>query len=139
MTTEEVVLIADEGVSSMAGIGKMRRFEHRELDGTVVYGTSTRVTRGANQEVVVVCEPRATIPLHTHSVDAEMLVVAGSGEVLSGDEELNGQPVSCGDIVFFEKEIPHGFKAGREGLVFISRNGGIVDDSRAWDIDFTGA
>jgi hypothetical protein len=35
------------------------------------------------------------------------------------------------------RNIRHGFKASPLGLLFVSRNGGIIDEgSRAWDIQF---
>ena len=42
-----------------------------------------------------------------------------------------------GRVVFFEKNVGHGFQASSEGLVFVSKNGGIVDrDEDAWGITF---
>jgi quercetin dioxygenase-like cupin family protein len=92
---------------------------------------------GFLQEVLVVAEAGAIIPLHTHKVDARMFIVAGSGYVLSVDEN-NGTPVSVGMEVFFEKDKAHGFRAGTNGLTFVSRNGGIVDNNeKSWDISFS--
>jgi quercetin dioxygenase-like cupin family protein len=121
----------------MATIKKMPRYAHDQLFGTSVLGFGGRASLGTPQEVVVVCEPYAVIQPHRHSVDAEMFVVAGEAEVLSSDIELNGKYVSCGDVVCFERDIDHGFKASAKGLVFISRNGGIVDEGGDWDMMFT--
>jgi quercetin dioxygenase-like cupin family protein len=93
--------------------------------------------RGVPQEVLVDVEPHHEIPLHAHTVDAEMFIVAGSGTVLSDDQALNGRRVTKGMAVMFEKNVLHGFRAGGEGLTFVSRNGGIVTaPSEAWDMAF---
>jgi hypothetical protein len=45
--------------------------------------------------------------------------------------------VSKGDVVFFEKNVSHGFKASTSGLTFLSQNGGIIDpNTRKWDMKF---
>lgn len=91
--------------------------------------------RGTPQEVLVEVAPNAEIPMHQHAVDAEMFIVAGSGTVLSIDSALNGVAVQRGAVVLFERRVAHGFKAGKDGLVFLSRNGGIVDSASAeWDL-----
>ena len=43
--------------------------------------------------------------------------------------------VGPGKIVFFEAEMSHGFKALEKGMIFLSINGGIVDNNFSqWDI-----
>jgi len=93
---------------------------------------------GESQRVLVKLAPFRTIPLHTHSVDAAMFIVAGGGQILSEDV-FRGRAVSAGDRVLFERDAPHGFAAGAEGLTFVSDNGGIVDESAsdAWDLTFS--
>ncbi|MEK7068899.1 MAG: hypothetical protein AAB947_00790 [Patescibacteria group bacterium] len=83
-------------------------------------------------------EPGAVIPLHTHNVDARMMIASGSGEVLSDDPATNGRKVGPGDCVFFERLGKHGFRALRIGMSFFSENGGIVDeeDDNNWDIEW---
>jgi quercetin dioxygenase-like cupin family protein len=90
---------------------------------------------GAEQTVLVEVEPRGSIPLHSHTVDAEMIIVAGNGWVCATDA-TNGRHVSPGYRVFYEADKPHGFRAGDDGLSFISVNGGIVDElADRWDFE----
>lgn len=105
------------------------------LPGVIVYAMDGAPKRGAVQRVLVCVAAGMDIPLHTHSVDAEMFIVAGSGVVLSVDEN-NGRAVCMGDVVLFERDAPHGFRAGSQGLTFVSSNGGIVDADDDWDISF---
>ena len=121
----------------MADLKRLQVLKHDKMDDVRVFSISRELKRGVVQEVLVEVSPFGKIPLHTHTVDAEMIIVSGRGYVLSGDKSLDGVPVQVGEVVFFEKEIPHGFQASREGLTFISRNGGIVaESSQSWDIDF---
>ena len=120
----------------MGLIRNMARLQHSQLDGTDVYKMDDIAKTGVPQEVLVVCKPRAVINPHTHAVDAEMFIVGGSARVLSDDPSLNGQTVTAGEVVFFEKDVPHGFEALDSGLVFVSRNGGIVDEEAQWDMNF---
>lgn len=118
----------------MSKTTKMDALRHPDLDGVEVYPLGKDPHRGESQEVLVIVEPGRTIPLHSHEVDARMFVVAGDAELLSDDPQLNGQQVRTGTCVFFEKLMNHGFRAGKQGLRFLSRNGGIVDSSGAWDL-----
>lgn len=112
---------------------KVGTLRHPELTGVEVYPLSENPQKGETQEVLVIVEPERVIPLHSHTVDAHMFVVAGDGELLSDDPDLNGRRVETGTCVFFEKLVNHGFKAGTQGLRFLSRNGGIVSQD-SWDI-----
>lgn len=121
----------------MPQISELSRLQHEDLEGVLVYLLTGPVASGSPQEVLVEVEPRMTIPLHKHSVSATMIIVGGSGVVLSGDHRLDGQKVERGKVVFFEREVLHGFRAGSDGLTFISRNGGIVAESgEEWDMEF---
>jgi quercetin dioxygenase-like cupin family protein len=121
----------------MASIQSLQTLRHPELPGVLISPLGS-VGAGEEQEVLVQIEAFGVIPMHCHSVDATMVIVAGSGEVLSEDLGLHLQRVRPGAVVFFERTILHGFRAGQEGLGFISKNGGIVDtDEAAWDIDFS--
>ena len=113
---------------------EMNVLRQANLPGVEVYPLGDSVQKGEPQEVLVVVEPQGVIPLHSHSVDAHMYVVAGDAELLSDDPELNGQHVKTGTCVFFERLVNHGFRAGKMGLRFLSRNGGIVDSRGAWDM-----
>lgn len=123
----------------MGYVEQMVQMPHEQLVGTAVYRMDSTAKAGVPQEVLVVCEPRAVIPPHTHNVDAEMFVVAGSAKVISSDDAINGRIVQRGDIVFFERHVTHGFEALDAGLIFVSRNGGIVDEDGDWDIEFESA
>ncbi|OGJ59141.1 hypothetical protein A2635_04235 [Candidatus Peribacteria bacterium RIFCSPHIGHO2_01_FULL_51_9] len=118
----------------MSKTTEMGALRHPELTGVEVYPLGENPQKGENQEVLVIVEPEGIIPLHSHEVDARMFVVAGDAQLLSDDPQLNGQQVRTGTCVFFEKLVNHGFKAGKQGLRFLSRNGGIVDSHGAWDI-----
>lgn len=120
----------------MGLIRKMACLRQEQFAGTEVYQMDAHVRAGVAQEVLVVCKPYAIIKSHKHSVDAEMFIVGGSARVLSEDASLNGSVVKPGEVVFFEKHIRHGFEALDGGLVFVSRNGGIVDEEGAWDVAF---
>jgi quercetin dioxygenase-like cupin family protein len=111
---------------------------HSGLPGVSVLPLSGRARAGQPQEVLVVVEPNARIPLHRHTTHATMVIVAGSAEVLSESRELDGVPVERGSVVEFEADVAHGFQASACGLTFISKNGGIVDaDEKHWDIAFS--
>jgi len=110
---------------------------HPALPGVKIFPLSGPPKVGIPQDILVEIEPDGSIPLHSHAVDAEMFIIAGSGWVCSTDE-TNGRPVSLGWRVFFEADEPHGFRAGKDGLTFISANGGIVDSlSEHWDLEMT--
>lgn len=122
-----------------ATISHIEALSHFVLPDVKVFPLSESAMRGKPQEVLVYMAPEAIIPLHTHETDAQMIIVAGAGTVLSEDPVVNGTQVERGSCVFFEKLKPHGFKAGQTGLTFLSRNGGIVDAINEWDILFTPA
>ena len=88
-----------------------------------------------HEKVFVTLEPNGKIPLHTHSVDARMYIVAGGAKVLSTDK-YNGRHVGPGECVLFRKDLPHGFEAGPEGLIFLSCNGGIRHTDGSLDLQF---
>ena len=121
----------------MGGISQLKRLPMDELAGVAVFQMSRSARRGEEQTVLVVCDPGAKIPLHTHSVDAQMFIAGGSGTVLSDDPAINGQMARIGDLVFFKRGVAHGFQAADDGLSFVSCNGGTCDESGEWDINFT--
>jgi len=118
-------------------ITSLNSFTHASLEGVEIYQIGkTSPKRDEPQTVLVQVKPHAEIPMHSHKGDAYMTIVSGSGIVVS-DDENNGQFVTMGDRVYFEKEGLHGFRAGHKGLGFVSQNEGIVDqDEMKWDIDF---
>lgn len=109
---------------------------HPQMPGVNVrpIGNSS-LQKGTAQQVLVEVEPNATIPMHSHSVDAIMDIVAGSATLLTDDKDLQGKVVSTGNKVFFNKGGLHGFMAGPKGLIFVSTNDGIVGE-KDWDIAF---
>lgn len=110
--------------------------QHERLSGVTIFPIAGGLEAGKPQRVLVRVAPDHEIPLHTHVVDAKMFVVAGTGRLLSPDE-LDGRPVGVGELILFEKDAPHGFRAGPDGLSFLSENGGIVDGGGNWDIQFS--
>ena len=117
----------------MPQVSQLKVLTSPSLPGVRIFAISGAPKAGVAQSVLVEVEPDGSIPLHSHTVDAEMIIVGGSGWVCSTDA-TNGRHVSPGFRVFYEKERPHGFRAGKEGLSFISNNGGIVDeDPKKWD------
>jgi|SRR6185369_7175791 len=90
---------------------------------------------GALEKALVSAGPGIVIPLHVHEVDAHMYIAAGSGRVLSANED-NGREVKLGDCVFFASGLAHGFEAGPGGLTFLSFNGGILQPDGGLDLAF---
>ncbi len=116
-------------------ISSLSALSHASLPGVLVFPLDGNMPkRGQEQSVLVQANSGAMIPLHTHDTDATMIIVSGSGRVLSEDPSANGREVEPGHCVFFEARKPHGFEAGPNGLRFISRNGGIVDGDGNWDL-----
>lgn len=81
---------------------------------------------------LVEMEANSEIKPHTHRVDAKMFILSGTAKVLS-DDENNGKEVNKGDCVYFKKSIPHGFRAGAEGMTFLSVNDGICQPDGSVD------
>jgi quercetin dioxygenase-like cupin family protein len=121
----------------MPSIERIERIAHERLPGVAAYLLQARGDSAPLEELLVEVEPNGEVPLHSHSVDATMIILDGAAEVLSEDHDLNGKQVSRGDVVLFEKDRRHGFKVSDSGLLFLSRNGGIVGKAgRPWDISF---
>ena len=113
-------------------ITKLQQVAPKQLPGTTI---SYLQAEGGKELALVSIEPNGTIPLHSHGVDAEMAIVAGSARVLSDDSD-NDKEVHPGDCVLFEKNRMHGFTAGPDGLTFISRNDGIRQPDGTFDLVF---
>lgn len=120
----------------MPTITKSVPLKEQRISGVTVLPFGGVPITGEPQKVLVSVSANGQIPLHTHSVDAEMLIVFGEGVVLAVDS-TNGTVVRAGDRVFFERDMLHGFQAGPDGLGFVSVNGGVVDSvADRWDINF---
>ena len=119
----------------MPTVSTIAPLTHPSLPGIKIFPMNGELRAGIPQTVLVQIEPEGRIPLHSHTVDAEMVIVAGGGWVCSVDD-INDRPVLPGCRVFFEADKLHGFYAGNEGLSFVSANGGIVDEQpEEWDYD----
>lgn len=112
---------------------------HPHLPGVFIskVGISQHLQRGFPQIILVDVLPDGEIPMHAHDDDAHMDVVGGSATIRSMDED-NGKLVQVGDHVLFAAGHMHGFRAGPNGLRFLSTNGGIVDEENVdlWDLQF---
>jgi len=63
-----------------------------------------------------VMTPHGGMPKHTNLVEHEQYVLKGSGIIEIGDEVFE---VSEGDSVYIPSQVPHSYKAGKDGLEFI--------------------
>lgn len=61
-------------------------------------------------------EPEGGMPKHTNLVEHEQYVLSGSATVEIGDQVFE---VSAGDAVYIPGEVPHSYKAGKDGFQFI--------------------
>lgn len=120
-------------------ISKLKVLSHKRLPDVSVIPIDGDAQVGKQQSVLVTVVPGGTIPLHHHDTDAKMIIASGSGTVLSADKQIDGTEVGPGHCVFFEAFKAHGFKAGENGLGFVSINGGIVDKDGNWDMQFAPA
>ncbi len=119
-------------------ITQSQAYNHPDLPGVAVMPLGEeKLQAGKSQQVLVTVAPGVVIPLHRHNYDAAMFVVAGKATVLAEDPDINGVEVRVGSRVFFQKDKDHGFRAGLDGMSFISTNGGIVDaDPANWSLQF---
>jgi len=126
----------------MSIVSEMQRFKHPTLPDVTVYAWED-IRSNVPQEILVHVAPSGKVPVHTHAVDAKMVIVGGEADVLFDQDQLDhdGQEIGRktvrrGDIVDFRSGMTHGFRAHDNGLTFISINGGIVDpDSNEWNMD----
>lgn len=63
-----------------------------------------------------VMAPHGGIPKHTNLVEHEQYVLNGSGIIEIGGQSFE---VSAGDAVYIPGDVPHSYKAGKDGLEFI--------------------
>ncbi len=63
-----------------------------------------------------VMEPNGGMPRHTNLVEHEQYIVKGSAVVEIGEEVFE---VSEGDSVYIPSQVPHSYKAGKDGFEFI--------------------
>ncbi len=60
--------------------------------------------------------PHGGMPKHTNLVEHEQYVLKGSGTIEIADEVFE---VSEGDSVYIPSQVPHSYKAGKDGFEFI--------------------
>lgn len=116
-------------------ISRLAPITHPSLPGIHLFPMGARPVRGEPQMILVQMDGGSQIPLHTHTVSARMMIVAGSAIVRSSDLNIDGIKVDAGSVVDFHASIAHGFDADDEGMTFISENGGILGEGD-WDIAF---
>lgn len=63
-----------------------------------------------------VMEPHGGMPKHTNLVEHEQYILKGSAIIEIGDEVFE---VSEGDSVYIPGQVPHSYKAGKNGFEFI--------------------
>jgi len=63
-----------------------------------------------------VMEPHGGMPKHTNLVEHEQYILRGSAIVEIGDDVYE---VSEGDSVYIPSQVPHSYKAGKDGFEFI--------------------
>jgi len=115
----------------MNTIYPIKPINYDQLPGSVISHIMTEADN-LSEVSFVEMEAGSTIEPHTHKVDANMFILSGTATVLS-DDENNGRTVTKGDCVFFEALKPHGFRAGKEGMSFLSINGGILQKDGSLD------
>lgn len=65
-------------------------------------------------------EPGGCTPLHQHNYEHEILILAGSGQVVGGLDGSTIRPLRPGDVVFMPPNEKHQFRnVGHEPLKFI--------------------
>ena len=63
-----------------------------------------------------VMEPYGGMPKHTNLVEHEQYILRGSGTIEIAGEAFE---VSEGDSLYIPSQVPHSYKAGKDGLEFI--------------------
>ena len=75
-------------------ITSMPELIHPQLPGVKVWPFGTETKAGTAQEVLVWLPPNATIPLHKHTVDAEMFIVEGDGALRNAPRVLHHDDIA---------------------------------------------
>ena len=115
----------------MNTIYSIKPMNYDQLPGSAISHVMTEADK-LSEVSVIEMKAGSTIKPHTHKVDAYMFILNGTATVLS-DDENNGRAVAKGDCVFFKALKPHGFRAGKEGMSFLSINGGILQQDGSLD------
>lgn len=63
-----------------------------------------------------VMDPHRGMPKHTNFVEHEQYILRGSGIIEIAGETFE---VSEGDSIYIPSQVPHSYKAGKDGLEFI--------------------
>jgi quercetin dioxygenase-like cupin family protein len=100
----------------------VRKKDSREsLEVTAGQGTTMQVLISSEEAPnfafrKFVMEPHGGMPKHTNLIEHEQYVLKGSGIIEIGGEVFE---VSAGDSVFIPGNVPHSYKAGKDGFEFI--------------------
>jgi quercetin dioxygenase-like cupin family protein len=84
-------------------------------------GTSMQVLIGSEEAPnfafrKFVMDPHGGMPKHTNLVEHEQYVLSGSGIIEISDESYE---VFEGDSIYIPSQVPHSYKAGKDGFEFI--------------------
>jgi quercetin dioxygenase-like cupin family protein len=100
----------------------VRKKGSRELtEVTAGLGTSMQVLIGCEEAPnfafrKFVMDPNGGMPKHTNLVEHEQYILRGSGIIEIAGESFE---VSEGDSVYIPSQVPHSYKAGKDGFEFI--------------------
>ena len=100
----------------------VRKKGSRELSEVAAgQGTAMQVLIGSDEAPnfafrKFVMDPYGGMPKHTNLVEHEQYVLRGSGIIEIAGESFD---VSEGDSVYIPSQVPHSYKAGKDGFEFI--------------------
>ena len=98
-----------------------KKGSRESLEVTAGQGTTMQILVGSEEAPnfafrKFVMDPHGGMPKHTNLVEHEQYVLCGSGIIEIAGE---GFEVSEGDSVYIPSQVPHSYKAGKNGLEFI--------------------
>ena len=74
-------------------------------------------TGPAAQLMWVRLPPGGSVPAHPATMVVDFVVLSGHGLAIEAGQET---PVTTGDLLRFEPSVPHGFRAGGEGMTLLA-------------------
>lgn len=98
-----------------------KKGSRESIQVTVGQGTSMQVLISGDEAPnfafrKFVMQPEGSMPKHTNVVEHEQYVLSGSAVLEIGEETFE---VHAGDAVYIPSMVPHAYKAGKEGFMFI--------------------
>jgi quercetin dioxygenase-like cupin family protein len=98
-----------------------KKGSRESLKVTAGQGTSMQVLIGSEEAPnfalrKFVMDPLGGMPKHTNFVEHEQYILRGYGIIEIAGEAFE---VSEGDAVYIPNQVPHSYKAGKDGLEFI--------------------